>query len=236
MNPAQTDLPSFARYVAKPHLGSSHWWATEQLKSLPPLTRILDIGSGSGVIGATLKEHRFSELYAVENDPPTVTETAPLYARIEVDIAAYRTERFDAILLLDILEHVEDPRDLLLKAVDLLSPTGCLLISVPNTAHWSVRIPLALGFFHRSHRGILDRTHRHFFTRARLLELLAEIPHELAVELRGSIAPAELVLPRALTASCLYRALSAARLRIAQWFPEFAAYQHLARVTIKTVP
>ena len=51
---------------------------------------------------------------------------------IEETLLTLTAERFDAVLLISVLEHLSDPL-LVLKAVrDLLKPSGVLLINVPT--------------------------------------------------------------------------------------------------------
>ncbi len=52
---------------------------------------------------------------------------------------------FDAIVLVDALAHVRDPRQLLQRLIPLLSATGRMIVSVPNARHWSHVLPLLLN-------------------------------------------------------------------------------------------
>ncbi|MEM2292296.1 MAG: class I SAM-dependent methyltransferase [Nitrososphaerota archaeon] len=52
---------------------------------------------------------------------------------------------FDAVLMVDILEHHLTPRNLFNRALSLLKPNGLLLIETPNTAMLAKRLLLLLG-------------------------------------------------------------------------------------------
>ncbi len=52
---------------------------------------------------------------------------------------------FDAILLVDALAHVRDPRQLLQRLIPLLTKTGRVIAAVPNARHWSHVLPLLLN-------------------------------------------------------------------------------------------
>jgi len=225
--------PPYSRYRAKRFFGSSHWWATERLLVLPRTVAVLDVGSGSGEIGRALQARGFTELYAVEVDAASVTATRSYYKRIEESIDHFRGCTFDVVVLLDVLEHVEHPRALLADAASLLRPGGSVLISVPNIGHWSARLLMMFGVFRFADRGILDPTHRHFFTRQRILELLESSPHLAIEEFSSSISPIELVVPQALHTVRPFQWLTAIRWRLAQRFPEIGAYQHLVRLSIR---
>lgn len=77
----------------------------------------------------------------------------------------------DAVLLGNVIEHVADPVAVLRDAARCLDPGAAarrVVVSVPNVAHADVRIALASGRWNYRDTGILDRTHLHFFTAAKL--------------------------------------------------------------------
>jgi len=73
-------------------------------------------------------------------------------------------EPFDVIVFADVLEHVADPGTLSQLARRALRPQGRVIASVPNVAHWSVRIDLLRGRFNYQPVGIRDSTHLRWFT------------------------------------------------------------------------
>ena len=79
---------------------------------------------------------------------------------------------YDAILFLDVLEHLRDPDGVLRAARDWLRPGGRVLCSLPNVAHWRVRLALARGRFDYTENGLMDATHLRWFTRRTARELL----------------------------------------------------------------
>lgn len=218
-------------YPFKPGRGSSHRWALDEVERLPaggagpaPL-RVLDVGAGPGHVAGALCAARPPgqvELWAVEPHPgPDLLAAArAVVPRIE-DVEAVG---FDVALLLDVLEHVADPADLLGQAARRVRPGGVLLVSVPNVVHWSIRALVAAGRFRYTARGILDRGHLRFFTRASLRELVEGAG--LLVEAEdASIAPVEQVL--ALPGPLLGRAVRQAAARA---WPDLLAYQLLLRL------
>lgn len=72
---------------------------------------------------------------------------------------------FDAILLIDVLEHLVDPVGALRRLFPFLREGGRFVVAIPNVAHWSVRFHLLAGRFAYEDSGILDRTHLRFYTR-----------------------------------------------------------------------
>jgi 2-polyprenyl-3-methyl-5-hydroxy-6-metoxy-1,4-benzoquinol methylase len=80
---------------------------------------------------------------------------------------------YDTILFLDVLEHLRDPAAVLRAARDWLRPGGTVLCSLPNVAHWRVRLALARGRFDYADNGLMDRTHLRWFTRDSARDLVA---------------------------------------------------------------
>lgn len=215
------------RYEYKPFYGSSHSWALRHCAQLPASTRVLDVGSGSGAIGQALKEQGLAELYAVEIDAEAREHVKNIYKETAADISEFSGRKFDLILLLDVLEHMTDPFGYLGKMAAMLSPGGKILISLPNVAHWSVRLLLLFGIFDYHDRGIMDRTHYQFFTRKRVRQMLRGEPQLKRCVFDSSIEPVEFLLPEAVWNNPLWRAISAVRLTVARILPRFFAFQHL---------
>ena len=152
-----------------------------ELLSLFPLQarRVLDVGCGSGVFGQTLK-HKFGcEVWGVEPDLKSCEKAATQLDRtvhgcFDENIvlpAGY----FDCIFFNDVLEHMVDPALALRLAEKFLSPTGKIVASIPNIAHFpTVWRLVARGQWEYTERGILDRTHLRFFTRQSIRQLFEE--------------------------------------------------------------
>jgi SAM-dependent methyltransferase len=96
---------------------------------------------------------------------------------LEVDLDRQRLPwtgaPFDWVVLGDVLEHLREPGVLLAQCRDLLADGGALVVSVPNVAHWSVRLALLFGRFPYAAKGICDRSHLRFYTLAAVRAELA---------------------------------------------------------------
>lgn len=75
-----------------------------------------------------------------------------------------KTEKYDYIVILDVLEHLRNPEKVLKKLRELLKDHGEILLSVPNVAHNSVILELLQNRFRYTDVGLLDSTHLKFFT------------------------------------------------------------------------
>jgi 2-polyprenyl-3-methyl-5-hydroxy-6-metoxy-1,4-benzoquinol methylase len=220
--------PVHERYNFKPLRGSSHWWALNHLKGQVTGKRILDVGAGGGGIGRAIKAEAPKELVAIEIDLRAHEILAEHYDRVLTDITPVKNEQFDWIIILDVLEHLAKPAVFLANLRDLLAPGGSILISVPNVAHWSVRIPLFFwGSFEYRSVGIMDGTHLQFFSRRSLIKLCSSLEKIHIKEISASIEPFELALPRWATNNRLYSGLIPCRHWAARALPGLMAYQHL---------
>jgi len=92
---------------------------------------------------------------------PDATVVCSLFEEFET------TEAFDTIVMGNILEHVADPRQLLERARDWLSPNGHIYISVPNAYSIHRQAAVLLGLLenqysfndadvHHGHRRVYD--------------------------------------------------------------------------------
>jgi len=129
---------------------------------------VLDVGCNSGYIGASA--HRSNTFYGIDYLPGTAAKAKKIYKDAAVyDINTLEPlpwkKRFDAIILADVLEHLNDPeRALAYLTKKYLAPGGEVIISLPNVANWSIRLKLLLGKFNYTETGILDQTHLHLYT------------------------------------------------------------------------
>lgn len=98
--------------------------------------RILDIGGGTGWLSdiARRADPRISTTQIVDLDPlakASAEQAGHRYfcGRIEDFVS---DERFDLILMLNLIEHVPQPEDLLRQVNRLITPRGKVLIKTPN--------------------------------------------------------------------------------------------------------
>lgn len=133
------------------------------------LTSVLDVGCNKGFIGRALKDKLWEgNLTGLDIDSSFKTKLKKPYSNfINQDIEAESltiTRKFDAIVLADVLEHLNNPQKTLVRLKKLLSENGVIIISLPNIANIFVRACLLFGHFDYKNYGIMDKEHRYFYT------------------------------------------------------------------------
>jgi len=102
--------------------------------------RILDVGCGDGRFLELLREfgHPDWELVGLEFDAAAIARCRErgfeAFAERVEDFAAKAHERgrYDAVVMLQLIEHVEDPALICERVADLLVPGGVFIIETPN--------------------------------------------------------------------------------------------------------
>jgi len=141
--------------------------------------KILDVGCGYGCLGEAMIQ-KGNVVFGVDISSVAIEKakthlhfaTVADLTKPETIPAEIKQEKFDLIVLADILEHVYDPMSILLNIKPFLKEDGKLLLSVPNIANWLTRLQLLLGRWEYTVSGVLDRTHIRFFTLKTIKRLL----------------------------------------------------------------
>jgi 2-polyprenyl-3-methyl-5-hydroxy-6-metoxy-1,4-benzoquinol methylase len=114
----------------------SDFWSKVKVKLILKLVEgknVLDVGCGSGRLSKTLLEKGYS-VVAIDNDWKAV-EIAKKKGIMAFasDINDWQTaEKFDCIILGDVLEHIEDDKSAMRKVHGMLTPNGCIVVNVPS--------------------------------------------------------------------------------------------------------
>ena len=146
---------------------------------------VLEIGCREGLFIGVLKEnYNITDSWGVEPDE-TVTEKAK--KNIDNVICDFFTKEtkipenhFDLIIFNDVLEHVYDPWEMLIKTKSLLKKNGIVIASIPNINNKRVLKKLILNDdFTYKRAGILDVTHIRFFTKKTIQRLFIDTGYEI---------------------------------------------------------
>ncbi len=153
-------------YEVKASKDSSHGQLISHL-ARHQKSRVLDLGCSDGSIAERLKVLGHEVVGVDIDELPGVRDRVDNFYRANLDdgLPHDLDAPFDMVLCADVIEHVRDPESLLVEIKSVLAPSGKVVVSIPNFAHWYPRAKTALGMFDYDSRGILDSTHMRFFTR-----------------------------------------------------------------------
>jgi 2-polyprenyl-3-methyl-5-hydroxy-6-metoxy-1,4-benzoquinol methylase len=107
----------------------------------PGPRRILDVGCGDGRFLSVLRDHgpKAWELHGIDIDARAVERAASRGVRAQVSrLEDYDpgAERFDMVVLFQVIEHVSAPDEMARRVHDLLVPGGLFVIETPDVAGW----------------------------------------------------------------------------------------------------
>ncbi|HKQ19847.1 MAG TPA: class I SAM-dependent methyltransferase, partial [Candidatus Eisenbacteria bacterium] len=129
-----------------------------RLPSAGRAPRVLDVGCGSGLFLAALAKRGF-ECHGTEFSDETARRARAIRGLSihagPIDSATYAPGSFDLISVWHVLEHLDQPDELLRHCARWLRPGGALMLAVPNIDSWQGRL-FRGAWFH------LDPP-RHFF-------------------------------------------------------------------------
>ena len=144
---------------------------------MPECVRVLDVGCGTGSVAVIANYNKRNSVLGIEPDAARANVAASrgidtTCGYLDPDFITKKGP-FDVVVLSDVLEHLASPDEMLNLAGSALKPGGILLVSVPNVAHWSIRLNLLLGRFDYTDFGLCDSTHLRWFTRRTIQALVA---------------------------------------------------------------
>lgn len=190
---------------------------------------ILDVGCGEGHLAKELAA-RGNRVSGIETLPPQAAPPeleqyvqANLFDGLQRAKEELGVKRFDKVILLDLLDRVPSPELILRDVHSLVKESGQLLITVPNVANITVRLALLFGKFEYRDRGIMNRTHLRFFTRASIRRLVEENGYSV-VRRSMTVIPLEMIVPLD-HANPLMRLLHGALVAATKCFPALLGYQ-----------
>jgi SAM-dependent methyltransferase len=131
---------------------------------------VLECGCSTGFLSRLIAADGGPVVVGVEAEAEAAAQARQFCRRVvvaDLDEPGWSVQvggTFDLVTFGDVLEHLADPVRALREASGLLNPGGRVLVSLPNVAHWTVRLKLLLGRFDYQDAGLLDVSHLRFFT------------------------------------------------------------------------
>jgi 2-polyprenyl-3-methyl-5-hydroxy-6-metoxy-1,4-benzoquinol methylase len=157
------------------------------LFNVEKIKSVLDVGCSTGATGNFLLQvnHKL-RLVGLDISPEAVEVAAMSYNAVYVvDLESREAlhclgeEKFDIVLLGDVIEHLRDPETVLKTIKEHLSNKGRIVCSIPNFQFWQAIVTVILGRFPRNKSGIFDETHLRFFTLREAKSLFATTGYKI---------------------------------------------------------
>jgi SAM-dependent methyltransferase len=142
----------------------AHNWKAYLRRSMQPYLRgsVLEVGAGLGANTRQFASLNFDRWTCLEPDTDLLDQIHPgpppldRHELIAGDIASIDPAlRFDAIVYIDVLEHIQDDADQLLRASAHLNPGGALIVLSPAHSWLFTPFDKAIGHFRRYTRESL---------------------------------------------------------------------------------
>ena len=145
----------------------------QEVKSLPEIKRVLDLGCGNGRLAASLANENYV-VVGVDASETGIEIARKTYARPNLAFECARIDaslndkfagkQFDLVVSCDVIEHLYLPRALLCAARDLLRPGGHLLLTTPYHG-WLKNVVISVtGKWDAHHTVGWDGGHIKFFS------------------------------------------------------------------------
>jgi methionine biosynthesis protein MetW len=114
---------------------------------VPPGSRVLDLGCGSGELLQLLQTQRGCSGYGVELADANVLQCVQrgvnvIQLNLEEGLTLFADQSFDVVLQLDTMQHLRNT-ERMLQETARVGRMG--IVSFPNFAHWRNRIQVAMG-------------------------------------------------------------------------------------------
>ncbi len=107
-------------------------------------TEILVLGSGSGAFEKRLLNHGYTKITSVEFVPENFTVEGTTFLPLDLNTDFSQIGMFDAIVAIEVIEHLENQFHFMRCIKKLLNPKGYFYLSTPNVEHTFSRIKFFL--------------------------------------------------------------------------------------------
>lgn len=177
-------------YRSKLGFTSPHSLAVD---AVVPGSDVIDLGAGPGDVAVALSDKECEVTVVDAIQPEGDVGDVTVIVQDLNDPLEFSVETHDTIIMLDVIEHLSDPEDFLVRLREQFGhEPKTLILSTPNIAFGVQRLSLLFGQFNYGRTGILDRTHTRLFTFRTLRHLLRDAGFTIHV-MRGVPAPFPLV-------------------------------------------
>jgi cyclopropane fatty-acyl-phospholipid synthase-like methyltransferase len=142
--------------LIKADLGLHEQIAQMILEKVPRGGKILDLGAGEGALSERLSDLGY-QVVAADKDKESFKSSKAIFSQINFDSPEEINDFvdgndgvFDAVLGVEVIEHVQDQWKYIRQLLRMAKPHGVILITTPNTSSWISRVMFLLtGRFHQ---------------------------------------------------------------------------------------
>ena len=150
----------------------------QQIQAMSSASKILDIGSGSGVLIQAALSGNFERIYGIEpsswlvkNSPVDIDNN-----RVKVFVGTFPETRpsclVDCVTIMDVIEHVPNPKIFLEEIHHQLIPKGIVLLSTPDISSFTARV-MGRKWWH------FRPSHIFYFSKETIQDLLERVGFEI---------------------------------------------------------
>lgn len=165
-----------------PHTQAYLWPVVFDLlkETAPNARRVLDAGCGNGSLAAQLKAmgHHVEGFDLSESGIRVANEAFPdiefKVASVYDDLRTVYAEPFDAIVSLEVVEHLFEPRTYVKRMREVIKPGGTFILSTPYHGYLKNLVMAATGKLDHHFTALWDGGHIKFWSRETLSKLLVE--------------------------------------------------------------
>jgi 2-polyprenyl-6-hydroxyphenyl methylase/3-demethylubiquinone-9 3-methyltransferase len=177
----------YSSYTASiPHTHTYLWPpVVRQLAARPEIRTILDAGCGNGAFASALEDRGY-EVFGIDLEESGVEIARGQRPSIPFEVASVYDDlrepfdrTFDAIVALEVIEHLYDPRRFVARAFEALEPGGSLILSTPYHGYLKNLALAATGKLDQHFTALWDGGHIKFWSRKTLSTLLEEAGFEV---------------------------------------------------------
>ena len=185
---------NYDNYELKDKFDSPHKRTIDGIKEG---SHVLDIGCNSSKLAKILIDSKNCKVTSIDKSEKLENSSfIEKYISFDLDngLPDLNYNKFDYILLLDVIEHLKNPEEFMakLKHKTEKNPNLTIIASTGNVAFLIIRLMLLFGSFNYGNKGILDKTHTRLFTFSSFKQLMLQTGFDVR-KISGVPAPIALV-------------------------------------------
>ncbi|MDA9189129.1 bifunctional glycosyltransferase/class I SAM-dependent methyltransferase [Candidatus Pelagibacter sp.] len=185
---------NYNNYELKEKFDSPHKRTLDEIKEG---SYVLDIGCNNTKLSKILSDRKNCKVTAIDKSVKLENSSfVEKYISFDLDngLPDLNYNKFDYILLLDVIEHLKNPEEFMIKLKQKTekNPKLTIIASTGNVGFFIIRLMLLFGSFNYGNKGILDKTHTRLFTFSSFKQLMVQTGFNIK-KISGIPAPIALV-------------------------------------------